>query len=144
MWAAPVVAALVPELVLGAERAVPSWLATCPMRLAAVVVSALGIAVGAGIVWSLGAAGSRVFGKEAMGFGDVKYLGMIGGCVGPAGALLALVVAAFAGSVAGLLRVLLTRDRYIPFGPFLAVGGYFALVHGREFVAWYLERFVGV
>jgi prepilin signal peptidase PulO-like enzyme (type II secretory pathway) len=74
----------------------------------------------------------------------VKYFGMIGGCVGPAGALLALVVAAFVGSVAGLARVLLTRDRYIPFGPFLAVGGFFALVHGREFVAWYLERFVGV
>jgi leader peptidase (prepilin peptidase) / N-methyltransferase len=144
MWAAPVLAALVPELVLGAEREVPSWLAACPMRLAAVVVSALGIAAGAGIVWALGAAGSRVFGKEAMGFGDVKYLGMIGGCVGPAGALLALVVAAFAGSIGGLLRVLLTRDRYIPFGPFLAVGGYFAMVHGREFVAWYLARFVGV
>jgi len=144
MWAAPVLAALVPELVLGAGREVPAWLSACPMRLAAVVVSAIGIAVGAGIVWSLGAAGSRVFGKEAMGFGDVKYLGMIGGCVGPAGALLALVVAAFVGSVAGLARVLLTRDRYIPFGPFLAVGGFFALVHGREFVAWYLERFVGV
>ena len=144
MWSAPVLAALVPELVLGAEREVPSWLSACPIRLAAVVVSALGIAVGAGVVWSLGAVGSRVFGKEAMGFGDVKYLGMIGGCVGPAGALLALVVAAFAGSVAGLVRVLLTRDRYIPFGPFLAVGGYFALVHGRAFVAWYLERFAGV
>ena len=142
MWAAPVLAILVPELVLGAEREVPHWLGACPMRVAAAIVSGLGIAVGAGIVWFLGAAGSRVFGKEAMGFGDVKYLGMIGGCVGPAGAVLSLVVAAFAGSVGGLLRVLLTRDRYIPFGPFLAVGGFFALVHGREFVAWYLERFL--
>jgi leader peptidase (prepilin peptidase)/N-methyltransferase len=79
-----------------------------------------------------------------MGFGDVKYLGMIGGTVGPAGAVLALVVAAFAGSVAGLVRVVMTRDRYIPFGPFLAIGGYFSLVHGREFVAWYLERFAGL
>ncbi len=144
MWIAPFLATLVPELVLGAEREVPHWLGACPMRLAAAIVSGLGIAVGAGIVWALGAAGSRVFGKEAMGFGDVKYLGMIGGCVGPAGALLSLVVAAFAGSVGGLLRVLLTRDRYIPFGPFLAVGGFFALVHGREFVAWYLERFLHV
>jgi prepilin signal peptidase PulO-like enzyme (type II secretory pathway) len=56
------------------------------------------------------------------------------------GALLTLVVAAFAGSVAGLVRVALTRDRYIPFGPFLAIGGYFAMVHGREFVDWYLRR----
>lgn len=145
MWIAPLLAALVPELTLGAERAVPAWLPDqCPMRLAAVVLSVLGIAMGSGIVWGLGVVGSRVFGKEAMGFGDVKYLGMIGGTVGPAGAVLALVVAAFAGSVAGLVRVVMTRDRYIPFGPFLAIGGYFSLVHGREFVAWYLERFAGL
>jgi leader peptidase (prepilin peptidase)/N-methyltransferase len=144
MWAAPVLAALVPELTLGAAREVPSWLpASCPVRAAAAVVSVLGIATGAGVIWALGAVGSRVFGKEAMGFGDVKYLGMIGGAVGPAGAVLALVVAAFAGSVAGLVRVVLTRDRYIPFGPFLAIGGYFALVHGREFVAWYVARISG-
>jgi leader peptidase (prepilin peptidase) / N-methyltransferase len=149
MWLAPVLAALVPELTLGDHPAAPSWLpfswpADGPMlRLAAALVSGVGIAVGAGVVWALGAAGSRVFGKEAMGFGDVKYLGMIGGCVGPAGALLTLVAAAFVGSVAGLLRVALTRDRYIPFGPFLAVGGYFALVHGRSFLAWYLATFLG-
>ena len=145
MWIAPVLAALVPELTLGADRAMPPWLPEqCPMRVAAMVVSVLGIAAGAGIIWALGAVGSRVFGKEAMGFGDVKYLGMIGGTVGPAGAVLALVAAAFVGSVAGLVRVVVTRDRYIPFGPFLAIGGYFALVHGREFVAWYVERFVGL
>jgi leader peptidase (prepilin peptidase)/N-methyltransferase len=145
MWLAPVLAALVPELTLGVGRAAPTWLpADWPMRVDAAVVSVLGIAAGAGIVWSLGVVGSKVFGKEAMGFGDVKYLGMIGGCVGPAGAVLALVVAAFVGSVVGLVRVLVTRDRYIPFGPFLAVGGYFALVHGREFVDWYVARFAGI
>jgi leader peptidase (prepilin peptidase)/N-methyltransferase len=145
MWLAPVLVALVPELTLGAARAVPAWLpADWPVRLDAAVVSVLGIATGAGVVWVLGVVGSKVFGKEAMGFGDVKYLGMIGGCVGPAGAVLALVVAAFVGSVVGLVRVLVTRDRYIPFGPFLAVGGYVALVHGRDIVAWYLKRFAGI
>jgi leader peptidase (prepilin peptidase)/N-methyltransferase len=144
MWVAPVLCALAPELTLGPGREVPAWLGACPTRLAAAVISLLGIAMGAGLVWGLGAVGTKVFRKQAMGFGDVKYLGMIGGVVGPAGAVLALVVAAFVGSVAGLIRVLLTRDRYIPFGPFLAVGGLFALLHGREFVAWYLERFAGV
>jgi leader peptidase (prepilin peptidase)/N-methyltransferase len=144
MWLAPALAAIAPELTLGVAREVPSWLpAGCPVRAAAAIVSVLGIAVGAGVIWSLGAVGSRVFGKEAMGFGDVKYLGMIGGVVGPAGAVLTLVAAAFAGSVAGLVRVVVTRDRYIPFGPFLAIGGYFALVHGREFIAWYAARLTG-
>lgn len=145
MWAAPVLAAVVPELTLGAGRALPEWLpAACPVRVAAAAVSVAGIAAGAGVIWLLGAAGSKVFGKEAMGFGDVKYLGMIGGCTGPAGAVLTLVVAAFVGSVAGLVRVLATRDRYIPFGPFLAIGGLFAFLHGREFLAWYVARFAGL
>ena len=145
MWSAPVLAALVPELTLGASREVPAWLpAACPARIAAAALSIAGIAVGAGVIWLLGVAGSKVFGKEAMGFGDVKYLGMIGGCTGPAGAVLTLVVAAFVGSVAGLVRVLMTRDRYIPFGPFLAIGGLFAFLHGREFIGWYLAHFAGV
>jgi leader peptidase (prepilin peptidase)/N-methyltransferase len=145
MWLAPVLAALVPALTLGPELAAPSWTPSgWPVRLTAAAVSVVGIAAGAGVVWALGAVGSKVFGKEAMGFGDVKYLGMIGGCVGPVGALLTLVVAAFVGSVVGLLRLAFTRDRYIPFGPFLAVGGFVALVHGRAFVAWYLDRFTGL
>ena len=37
----------------------------------------------------------------------------------------------------------MTRDRYIPFGPFLAIGGWFALLWGPEFVAWYL-RIAGI
>lgn len=144
MAAMPLLAALVPELTLGPGRTIPWPIpAEIPPRVAAALVSGAGIATGAFVVWSLGALGSRVFGKEAMGFGDVKYLGLIGGAVGPVGALLTLVVAAFAGSVAGLVRVALTRDRYIPFGPFLAIGGYFAMVHGREFVAWYLRRLEG-
>lgn len=144
MWITPALAALVPELTLGPDRMVPSWMPeSVPMRVAAGAVGVAGVAVGAGLVWGLGAVGSKVFGKEAMGFGDVKYLGMIGGAVGPAGAVLTLVVAAFAGSVGGLLRLVLTRDRYIPFGPFLAIGGFFSLLHGREFIAWYLGRVTG-
>jgi leader peptidase (prepilin peptidase)/N-methyltransferase len=140
MWAAPVLAALVPQLTLGPELEHPSWLpAAWPTRVDAAVMSVAGIAAGGGVIWLLRAVGSKVFGKEAMGFGDVKYLGMIGGCVGPAGALVVLVVAAFVGSFAGLVRVVLTRDRYIPFGPFLAVGGFFALVWGPAFVGWYLH-----
>lgn len=147
MWLGPLLAAAVPELVLW-PASLAQWTsdllpAGCPERVVAAVVSIAGIAFGAGLIWSLGVVGSRVFGKEAMGFGDVKYLGMIGGVVGPVGALVALVAAAFVGSLAGFVRLLLTRDRYIPFGPFLAIGAYFAMVHGRGFVGWYLSHFAG-
>ena len=140
MWAGPAVCAFVPELVLGPARAAPSWLpGGLPTAVQAASVSAVGVAVGAGVIWGLGVVGTRLFKKEAMGFGDVKFLGFIGGFVGPVGALLALVLAAFVGAVAGLVRWLATRDRYIPFGPFLAVGGYVELLYGRTALDWYLD-----
>jgi leader peptidase (prepilin peptidase)/N-methyltransferase len=73
-----------------------------------------------------------------MGFGDVKFLAAIGGFAGPVGALLALVVAAAVGAVVGIVRLSMTGDRYIPFGPFLAVGGAVAMLHGPQIVGWYL------
>lgn len=143
MWAAPVAAAFVPSLVLGARLQVPGWVpdpvaSSWPLPLVAAIVSGAGIAAGAGVVWSLGAIGSRVLGKDAMGFGDVKFLGMIGGFVGPGMAILALVLAAFVGAIAGIVRLAATGDRYIPFGPFLAIGGHVTLLHGDALLGWYL------
>jgi leader peptidase (prepilin peptidase)/N-methyltransferase len=139
MWAGPALCAFVPEIVLGPSLEAPSWLpGGWPPALHAAATSACGVAVGAGLVWTIGEAGSRVLGKEAMGFGDVKFLGMIGGFAGPAGALLALVVGSFAGAAAGIVRLALTGDRYIPFGPFLALGGHLAMLHGRAAIERYL------
>ncbi len=138
MWAAPALVAFVPEVLLGPELRIPNWMPLDqPVPLAAALVSGCGVAAGAGVIWALGVIGSRVFGKEAMGFGDVKFLGMIGGFVGPGGAIVVLVLAAFVGAVAGIARTLLTGDRYIPFGPFLALGAYAVLLHRPDLLdAW--------
>ncbi len=145
MWSGPVASAFLPELVLGPDRRVPDWLAdrlpleSLPVAVVAAFVSALGVAVGAGVIWSLGVVGTRIFKKEAMGFGDVKFLGMIGGFVGPVGAGLTLVIAAFVGAIVGVVRVALTGDRYIPFGPFLAIGAYVVLLYGSSAIDWYVD-----
>jgi leader peptidase (prepilin peptidase)/N-methyltransferase len=91
-------------------------------RLAAALSSVVGIAAGAGVIWVIGVLGSVVFRKEAMGFGDVKLLGMIGGFIGWKGVLIALLLACFAGAVIGVIVKLATKDPYIPFGPFLSLG----------------------
>ncbi len=83
-----------------------------------------------------------------MGFGDVKLLGAGGGFVGPGAVLVALMIGALTASVFGLANILryalLVRarnrrrgrslgvghalvvgrvaGRYLPFGPFLALG----------------------
>lgn len=141
MWAAPAVTAFFPEILERAGGELPAWAPeSLPTPVRAALVSVAGIVAGAGVIWAVGFLGTKVFRKQAMGFGDVKFLGMIGGFTGPVGALLVLVAAAFAGSVGGLVRVLVTRDRYIPFGPFLALGAVVVLLHGASLLAWYTQR----
>jgi len=90
--------------------------------MAALLLSLLGMLAGAGAIWGMGVLGKALFRKDAMGFGDVKLMGMAGGFVGPVGVLLAILIGCVAGSVGGILAFVITRSRYIPFGPFLSVG----------------------
>jgi leader peptidase (prepilin peptidase)/N-methyltransferase len=90
--------------------------------VAALLLSLLGMAAGAGSIWGMGVLGTALFRKDAMGFGDVKLMGMAGAFVGPVGVLLAILIGCVIGSVGGILAWLVTRSRYIPFGPFLSAG----------------------
>jgi leader peptidase (prepilin peptidase)/N-methyltransferase len=150
MYIAPIIAALVPDLhrhrVLNTPPASQGLIFSdlemlhIPIpfgepRVGAVICSLLGILVGAGVIWTIGVVGSRVFRKEAMGFGDVKLLGMIGGFLGWQGVLLALLIGCLVGAVIGVIVKLATEDPYIPFGPFLSLGA-LALMLARYEVVW--------
>lgn len=104
--------------------------------------SAIGIFVGGGVLYGV-AAGYYFFRKkEGMGGGDIKLLAMIGAFLGWKGALVALVVGAFAGSIIGITVMLLKgKDmKYaIPFGPFLSLGALCSLLYGAELLHWYLS-----
>ena len=92
---------------------------------------------------------SVVIPREAMGFGDVKFMACIGAFLGWQGVLFALFAGSIAGSLVGLAGFFLARDRAgarLPFGPFLAVGALIWLFGGQRFFDWYfygLEALVG-
>ncbi|MBL9079835.1 MAG: prepilin peptidase [Planctomycetes bacterium] len=99
-----------------------------PRALNTLLASVIGLVVGAGVTWLIRAAGSRIFRREAMGLGDVKFLGMIGAFLGWQGALLSLFVGCVAGAlIGGLLALRRGFGLKIPFGPYLALGGLVAL-----------------
>jgi len=130
-------------------------------RIGALSASLAGLALGWGILWVVGWLGSRAFGKEAMGFGDVKLLGAGGAFIGPGGVVLALMLASVLASLAGVLNMarfyFLVRSRarrrgtlkpvrkalhvarmvgrYIPFGPYLAAGIGIALLYWNDVIA---------
>jgi leader peptidase (prepilin peptidase) / N-methyltransferase len=93
--------------------------------------SLLGAATGYGVIYGIAALGKRLFRKrieqlgqtEAMGFGDVKYMAMIGAVLGWRGVLFTLILACLVGSVVGIVKRVATGTMgYVPFGPFLSVG----------------------
>lgn len=110
--------------------------------LRTVLASVCGLLVGGGVTWAIRAAGSRLFRREAMGLGDVKFLAMIGAFVGWQGALLALFLGCVVGAVAGVAAMVRGGLALkIPFGPYLALGALVALFAADRildflFVTW--------
>jgi leader peptidase (prepilin peptidase)/N-methyltransferase len=82
-------------------------------------------------LYVVGFLGTMAFRRNAMGYGDVKFLAPIGAYLGPEGVLYAFFAAAIVGTCVGVPQRLLRSTREIPFGPYLAVGSLLALVWGR-------------
>jgi hypothetical protein len=80
----------------------------------------------------------------AMGFGDVKLALAIGAILGPAQALLSLLVATALGAITGIaLAQRHRRDNLrlsVPFVPFMAAGAVICMLFGPAFVTWYMAR----
>lgn len=91
------------------------WLAAAPKdgHAAALVGSLLGVIFGAGVIWAIGVVGTVIARRDTMGFGDVKFMGMLGGFAGVKGVALSFPVAFIGGSVGGLLHMVLSGRPYI-------------------------------
>jgi len=105
--------------------------------------SAAGAIVGGGTLVAMGWLGKIIFRKgEAMGGGDVKLLAAAGALWGPKIALLTLFFGALAGTIGvGVLLAVrrVPEDRRIPFGPFLALGLWIAVLWGDLLVESYIK-----
>ena len=82
----------------------------------------IGLAVGGGVVWSIRIVATWALRIEAMGFGDVTLMAMIGAFVGWQAALIAFFLSPFAAIAIVVIRYIFTRDTYTPFGPYLCAG----------------------
>ncbi|MEN6450939.1 MAG: A24 family peptidase [Thermoguttaceae bacterium] len=101
------------------------------------LLSALvGMAAGGGLIWLVRVIGAAALGREAMGFGDVTLMAMIGAFLGWQPCLVIFFLAPVAGLVVGLLRLLLLRDREIPYGPFLCLAALFVIVFWNAVWTW--------
>jgi prepilin signal peptidase PulO-like enzyme (type II secretory pathway) len=81
----------------------------------------VGMAAGMILIWGIRLAAHWVLGIEAMGFGDVTLMGMIGAFLGWQAVLLIFFLAPFFGLVYGIINWMLGRGRAVPYGPFLCL-----------------------
>lgn len=88
----------------------------------------VGLAMSGALVWIVRIVGSAALGREAMGFGDVTLMMMVGTFLGWQACVIVFFVAPFAGLVGGMLQLITKRDDVIPYGPFLCLGALFVMV----------------
>jgi leader peptidase (prepilin peptidase) / N-methyltransferase len=91
-------------------------------------------------LYLVGLIGTIAFRRNAMGFGDVKFLAPIGAFLGPIGVLYAFFFAAIVGTLVGLPMRLMASRREIPFGPWLAVGAVLALIWAPALHQWLFSQ----
>jgi leader peptidase (prepilin peptidase)/N-methyltransferase len=90
-----------------------------------------------------GTATEMVIPREAMGFGDVLLLAMIGSFLGWKAVLFTVVAGSTLGTLFAVGPRLIGKTEWsarIPFGPYLAAGGMIWLFYGPQFLDWYLAR----
>jgi leader peptidase (prepilin peptidase)/N-methyltransferase len=137
-------------------------------------ISLLDAVLGASLIsvplWLLGEVFSRMIGREALGFGDVKMMMMVGAFLGPKRTFLALLAGTLLGSVLGILIVLvlfasgwksavaaraqrrgfgsvaglrwaLARRYQLPLGTFLAPAALLVVFWGAPVLDWYEALF---
>ena len=93
-------------------------------------------------LWSVYWLFKLVTGKEGMGYGDFKLLAMLGAWGGWQVLPLTILLSSLVGAVLGVIMLRLCNQETstpIPFGPYLAIAGWIALLWGDQITATYLQ-----
>jgi leader peptidase (prepilin peptidase)/N-methyltransferase len=110
----------------------------------ALLDAVIGAAAGFGLLWLVGAVGTKMFRQDAMGGGDIKMMAMVGAFVGWQGVLLTIFLGAVLGTIIFLPLTLVGRRALVPFGIFLALGALATWLAGPAIFEWYGGYLQGV
>jgi leader peptidase (prepilin peptidase)/N-methyltransferase len=108
---------------------------------AGLLTALVGLAGGGGLVWAVRLIGSAALRREAMGFGDVTLMMMLGTFIGWQGCLIGFFLSPPLAALIGIVQFVMRRDDVIPFGPFLCLGAALVVVEWAPIWMWGKELF---
>jgi leader peptidase (prepilin peptidase)/N-methyltransferase len=103
----------------------------------------LGGVVGYALLWVIAVVGTKAFGEDAMGGGDIKMMAMVGAFLGWPGVLLTVFGGALLGTLVFGPLLLFKIRKLVPFGVFLAMAAGIVFVFGDQVVGWYRAFLLG-
>jgi len=80
--------------------------------------------------------------REAMGFGDVKFMAAIGAFLGWQATVFSLMVSSMIGALVGVTLILIGRREWssrLPYGPYIAAAAVLWIFGGKKFVETYMS-----
>ncbi len=101
-----------------------------------------GAAAGYISLWSVYWAFKLLTGKEGMGYGDFKLLAALGAWAGATQLPLIILLSSLVGAIFGIAMMIFQKHDHqkpLPFGPYLAVAGWIALLWGDTITGHYLQ-----
>ncbi len=102
----------------------------------------IGAAAGYMSLWSVFWAFKLLTGKEGMGYGDFKLLAVFGAWFGWQLLPLIILLSSIVGAVVGIMLIIskkINQGNPIPFGPYIALAGWIAMIWGNDINTWYLS-----
>ncbi|WP_020683278.1 prepilin peptidase [Marinobacterium rhizophilum] len=103
-----------------------------------------GAVVGYLALWSIYWLFKLMTGKEGMGYGDFKLLAALGAWCGVEQLPLIILLSSVVGILLAMALILLRKHQVanpLPFGPYLAIAGWVAIIWGRPITEAYLQLF---
>ncbi len=98
--------------------------------------SLFGLACAGGITWAVRIVASAALRAQALGFGDVTLMAMIGCYVGWQASLLIFFMAPLMAVVIVVVQYLITREKAAPYGPYLCAATLAVLVKWEGLWTW--------
>ena len=136
LWRSPSTRMLFGLWLVGVVCLSVAYMVVGPTRWEALLSSLFGIGLGGVLVWGFRIVARWAMGQEALGFGDVTLMAMIGSFFGWQVVWIAFFLAPFFGLVFVVIVWIITRDNATPFGPYLCAATLYCMLDWVNLWGW--------